>query len=438
MDKVLPHNIELEQKILGQIFFDNKIFPMIMAEISPSDFYVEKHSKIYTAMEKIYSQGGGIDAVTVCMMLSETDLINVTHTYVSQLEGSEPTSYGYEVNVKMLKEFAVKRQMIRECEKATQYLYGMDSDPNLAASKLTNKILAANTTKSKTSNMAEMLAEALQTIEGRYNGTISKGMESGISDLDNLIGNFEKKELIFIGARPSMGKTTLTMNILKGLARNYKGLFFSLEQPKEQLMYKLLASETWINGLEISKGDIQENDFTQLVTASDRLMKLNLQIDDTSKQSVKDIQAAIIKEKQTNGLDFVAIDYLQYMDYGEFKHDANRAITEIVKQLKHFVKEYDINMIVLSQLSRALEQRQDKRPIMSDLRESGAIEQEADKILFLYRDEYYNKETEDKNILEVNIAKNRNGNLGIVKLAYLPQYQTIGSLDNTHSLDMKI
>ncbi|MDP4147039.1 MAG: replicative DNA helicase [Bacillota bacterium] len=437
MDRVVPHNAELEQKLLGQIFLDNKIFPMVMNKLSMKDFYVHNNSLIYEAMERVFSEDNEIDSISVSEALGN-NLQTVTMTYVVGLAGSEPTSHGYEVNVQKLKELSNKRQTMRMCEYTIKNLHNPEVSNGEMVSKLTHGLLTQEDGKSKVTDMATMLCDSLSLIEGLYKGEISLGMESKIGDLDKALNNFQKKELVVIGARPSMGKTTLAMNIIKGLSENNKGLFFSMEQAKEQLMFKMLAAETWINGIDISTGNLKENDFEAITRASNNLMSLNLKVDDRAGLGIKDIQSTIIQEKQAHGLDFVVIDYLQYMNYAEYKNDSNKAVTYIMQDLKRFSKEYDLNVIVLSQLSRALELRADKRPIMSDLRESGAIEQEADKILFLYRDEYYNKESEEKNILEVNIAKNRNGKVGTVKLAYISQYQKIGSLDTSHSLEMKI
>lgn len=408
--QALPSDIELEKKILGQIMYDNEILQEVRTIITYKDFYSDVNQRIFYAICILQQREAVIDPITLANVLG-SDIEKVKISYLSELGTSEPTSSGFKYVASKIKELSNRRATIQNLIKVANNMMDTDTDMEDNINKVSD--VANDTLKSINKGVHALDMKQLiekteaQILESIQNGGVFKGRQSGITDLDLALGGFEN-ELIVIGARPSMGKTTLTVNLLRGLAVNHKCLFFSMEQKDTQLITKIISQETKIDNRLIDRGQLDNNQITEVFNAMSKLKDLNLKVDERAGIGIAEIENAIIREKQTRGLDVVCIDYLQYMDLGK-TDNANMAFTKIVKSLKTLTKKYGICIILLSQLSRACESRPDHRPMMSDLRDSGSIEQEADKIILIFREAYYNPETDLKDILEINLAKNRNG-----------------------------
>lgn len=406
----LPSDIELEKKMLGMIMTDNDIMQEVRNIITFKDFYNDIHQRIFYGMCLLQEREAVIDPITLANILGK-DIEKVRISYLSDLGCSELNSTGFKYIASKIKELSNRRGTIRNLLSVANDMMNTSTDMEDNINKvndIANDTLKAVNKGVHALDMKQLIEKTeAQIIENLRNGGALKGRQSGITDLDLALGGFEN-ELVVIGGRPSCGKTTLTVNLLRGLAVNYKCLFFSMEQKDTQLITKIISQDTKIDNRLIDRGQLDSHQAEKVLDAMNKLKDLHLKVDERAGIGIAEIENAIIREKQIKGLDVVCIDYLQYMDLGK-ADNANAAFTRIVKQLKTLTKKYNICIILLSQLSRACEQRPDHHPMMSDLRDSGSIEQEADKILLLYREAYYNPETELKDIIEINLAKNRNG-----------------------------
>lgn len=434
----LPHDELLEQVVLGHIFLDNSIMTKVKTVLTANDFYFEKHKTIFNAMDILYKQDAKIDVATIANILGD-DIKKITVSYLTDLSIKETSTEGHKYIIEKVKEFSDRRNTAKELMLTLNGIINTQTDWGKHILKIND--IANNTLKTVNKGQHALTMEEVvnkteaELMEALMNKGKIKGRLSGIADLDNALDGFEN-ELVIIGARPSMGKTTLTVNLLRGLAVNYKCLFFSMEQKDTQLVTKLLSQDTKIDSRRIDRGDLDGTEQQKVFEAMKKLKELNLKIDERAGLGIAEIESAIIREKQKNGLDVVCIDYLQYMNIGN-SANANASFTDVVKRLKAMTKQYKITIILLSQLSRAPETRQDHHPILSDLRDSGSIEAEGDKILLLYRDVYYNPDTEFKDILEVNIAKYRNGATNNnLMLGFDLTKQLIYSLSNEDKVDL--
>lgn len=429
LNRPLPSDLLLEKKLLGQIFVDNSIFAEVNTLINANNFYSDKHKKIYTAMGVLNGQDAPIDPVNVAALLKNDIGVIGGISYLVEISTSEISAGGFRYTVKKVKELYVRRCSIVELlQLASEMLdTGTELNKNIEKiSDLSNSTLKRVGLGDNAKSMQDLLKEAeKELLENIANGGKVKGRLCGIKDLDNTLGGFEN-ELIVIGARPSCGKTTLCINILRGLAVNYNCLFFSMEQKGTQLINKLLSQDTCINAYKIDRGALDGLEQDKVFNSFKNLGNLKLYIDERCGIGISEIENAIMKASQTKGVDVVCIDYLQYMEYDG--DDANKAFGKIVKRLKNITKKYGVCIILLSQLSRKSEDRADKRPVMSDLRDSGSIEQEADKICLLHREERYDKDTELKGIIEVNLTKNRNGATDQIMLNFDLDKQLITSV----------
>lgn len=433
----LPNSYELEVKLLSKIINNNDIMQEVLTKVKFSDFYNTKHRKIFYAMCLLHQEQAVIDPVTIAHKLGSS-IAEIGPSYITDIVMNDFYKDGFDYIADKIKELSNRREAVRGLLVSASKM--MNIETNLSENiesinDLTNDMLKNSNKGNHALDMEQLIEKTKDRIEEKLlNGKEFSGRQCGITDLDKAMGGFED-ELIIIGARPSMGKTTLTVNILRGLAVNYQCLFFSMEQKDTQLITKLLSQETNIDNRRIDSGNLASSEVTEVYNKMDKLKDLKLSVDERAGIGISEIESAIIKAKQTTGLDVVCIDYLQYMDLGK-SDDENRAFTRIVKQLKNLTKQYNICIILLSQLSRACEARTDKRPMMSDLRSSGSIEQEADKVLLLYRDVYYNPQTEHKDILEVNLAKNRNGAVNsCIPLYFNLERQLITSLQNEDKVE---
>ncbi|MCI1478097.1 MAG: replicative DNA helicase [Clostridium beijerinckii] len=431
LDKMMPNNIDAEQAILGCIMNNTDKLLEVELMLLPDDFYIDKHKKIYEIVISLFNRGIGADLVTVLEEIRKKDLLDACGgvTYVSELS----TAYFESINVSsyanIVKEKANRRKLIRASKAMLEGAYEEDIKSVIDRTENDLYKISSNQNTNDFVPIDKAVEKAFINLEKRFNnGGDLIGLSSGFSDLDKITCGLIKKDLVIIAARPSMGKTALALNIGQAASKDASVAIFSLEMSNDQLTDRLLSAKCLIEYLKIKTGQLNDKEFEDISIGANELMARKLVLDDTT-TILSDIKAKCRKLKIQKGLDVVIIDYLQLIRTTMKTSSREQEVSHISRELKALAKELDITMIALSQLSRAPEQRADHRPILSDLRESGSIEQDADVIHFLYRDEYYNKETEDKNIAEVITAKNRNGQTTTTKLAWLGQFQRFGSLD---------
>lgn len=427
--KTLPSNLESERELIGSLIKDNKFILDAVQILVPTDFYDTKHNKIYEGIIELFKSNTTVDIVTLATKLKPCLQLIGGITYITELYGSAMAT-GAKAHIDIIKQCSIRRKIIHQCNVMTDSAY-KNGNPKDIINSFENEMLDISTEGSAILTSGEVMAKTLQFVEDNYrNGGGIIGMSCGLSTIDNATDGFIKKDVVVIAARPSMGKTLFATTIADGLSKNNKVALFELEMGEEALGVRQLASNAMINGVKLRRGDLNEKEWSDIAHAAENIATRKLWIDTTSSQTIFDIKAKTKKLKMQNGLDCIIIDHIGLLEETN-KNNMNRNlhIAEITRQAKIMAKDLDINVILLSQLSRAPEQRADHRPIMSDLRESGNIEQDADLVMFLYRDEYYNAETEDKNILEVGISKQRNGKCGSLNMFIDLGVQVIADLD---------
>ncbi len=426
-DKVLPQNIEAEQSVLGAILIDSEAFSSVVEILGPQDFYRESHRKIFSAMVELYERHEPIDLITLIDYLKSINLLDEVGgaEYITSLATTVPTSANIRQHAKIVKEKALLRGLIQAGTEIVKRVFDDPSDPDELLDFAERAIFDISSKKVRGSfvSLKDLMADTFTTIERLYDRKEAiTGIPSGFRDLDEYTSGFQNGDLIIIGGRPSMGKTAFGLNIARyvGVEMKLPVAIFSLEMSNQQIAFRLLCSEAMVDSSYLKKGMIRKEDWHRLTSAAGRLAEAPIYIDDSSDTSVLEMRAKARRLKMEKGLSLVVVDYLQLMrGRGNFER-REQEISEISRGLKALAKELDVPVIALSQLNRAVEQRADKRPTLADLRESGAIEQDADVILFLYRDDQYNKNSPEKGIAEVHIAKQRNGPAGVVvKLTFL-------------------
>ena len=432
--EALPSNVDAETNLLGAILVNSNCIMDAIGVVTADDFYKSEHKIIFGAMEEMFKANTKIDIVTLTDRLKDVLTKVGGITYISQLAGSVGGSNIKEY-AKIIKEKSNKRKLIRMSEMLKQRAYKDTESSNELVNNIEDELFKISLNKeSRMEPFNKVLEHTVAQIEDVYNNkNISgvTGINTGFRDLNKFTGGLQKQDLIILAARPSMGKTTLAVNIATNVSKTKSTAIFSLEMSREQLARKIISSTARIDLLKLNTGILNDKDWTNMACATGPLANNKLFIDDTGGLSVSEIKAKCKKIKLKYGLDLVIIDYLQLMQ-GKAEN-RTQEISGISRGLKQIGKELDVTVIALSQLSRAPETRTNHRPMLSDLRESGSIEQDADIVMFLYRDEYYDEDTEEKNIAECIFAKNRNGRVGTVKLAWLGQFQKFGQLDYIHS-----
>lgn len=421
--------MEAEQSILSSILMDQELIGDVIGSIKPQDFYDTKHQTIYSAMVKMYQDDINIDPVTLVDYLKPNLQETGGVTYIAELFNS-----GIPGNIKeyirIIKENSSKRQIARVAmnmyNAAFDNTHSSKEILNAAEDKIFN--ISGGTTKAPVL-IYDALTSTLDQIEKNYkNGGGITGFSTGFIDIDKKINGLNRGDLIIIAARPSMGKTALAINIAAYVSKSRNVCVFSLEMVKEKLVNRILSSETRIRHEKIKTGCLKDDDYVKLVSAAGEISTRKLIIDDTPGITISEIKAKARKIKIKQGLDVVIIDYLQIIE-GSGKNDNRQLeLSGMSRQLKNMAKELDISVIALSQLNRGPEARQDKHPLLSDLRESGGIEQDADIVTLLYRDDYYNPDSDKKGITECIIAKNRDGEVGVVELGWLGEFQKFANL----------
>ena len=429
MDNPLPQNIGSEAELLGNLIKNNDGIMEAIQIISPEDFYVHKHQKIFGAMVSLFKKNIEIDIITLSTELKPYSAETGGVSYISTLyECSMGRSN--KAHLDNIKNCSTLRKIIIQSKNMMAQAMN-DKDPRNIIETFTNSMLDLQTEGTRIKTLEEVMKSTLSFVKENFDrGGGIIGMPCGLERLDNVTDGFIKKDMVVIASRPSMGKTLLAMTIATGLSKNNKVAVFELEMSEEALGVRMLASKSMINGVKLKRGDIVDQEWQEVRTSASDLSTHSLWIDTNASQDIFNIKAKAKRLKVTNGLDAIIIDHIGLLEETS-KNQGNRnaTISEITRQSKIMAKELDICVILLSQLNRGVEQRSDKRPLMSDLRESGSVEQDADLILFLYRDEYYNLDTEDRNILEINISKQRNGKTGILRQYCDLGLQIIADLD---------
>ena len=430
ISRIPPHSVESEQSILGSIILDKDAIITVAETINPSDFYKEAHKIIYESMLSLNSNNEPIDLITLIEELrKEGHLDNVGGiSYLTSLSTIVPTTSNVKYYANIVKEKSVMRQLIKASNEIINLGYDASTDVqeildkaeknifDISQEKASDDIQPINVVLQDTFDMIERLCTQKSEVTG---------ITTGFTDLNKKINGLQRTDLILLAARPAMGKTAFSLNLVQNAA--LKGdasvAVFSLEMSKEQLVQRMLSAQSNVELSKIKTGNLGESDWPRIIDAMAVLSEANIFIDDTPGIKISEIRSKCRRLKIEKGLDLILIDYLQLME-GEGKNEnRQQEIAKISRSLKILAKELDCPVIALSQLSRSPELRKDHRPILSDLRESGSIEQDADIVMFLYRDEYYNDDSEKKNIGEVIIAKNRHGETGNVELVWFGQVQ---------------
>ena len=426
LKKVLPHSTEAEQSVIGSMLMDKEAVVAAVDIVSKEDFYLSQYGIMFECMVELFNEGKPIDLVTVQDRLKEKDVPPEVASLeaVKDIISTVPTATNVKTYAEIVHDKAVLRRLIRASEEIENSCYaGKDSVLDIMA-ETEKKIFNVLQEKSggEITPIATIAEETLAKIE-KASKTKNKvtGVPTGFIDLDTKTTGFQPSDFVLIAARPSMGKTAMVLNIVRhvSMKKQMHCMIFSLEMSKEQLVNRLFSMESDIDAQKLRSGDLNEADWENLVQAVVDVSKAKLTIDDTPGISVTEMRSKCRKQKLEKGLDLIVIDYLQLMSGGtRGNENRQQEISDISRNLKALAREMNCPVIALSQLSRAPEQRTDHRPLLSDLRESGAIEQDADIVLFLYRDDYYNPDTEHPGEAEVIIAKQRNGPIGTVTLMW--------------------
>lgn len=438
LDRVPPQSVEAEQSVIGATLIEREAIAKVAEILRPEDFYREAHRLIYNSIMQLFNKNDAVDMVTVVEELRREDKLEAAGgiAYVTSLTNYVPTAANVMYHAKIVEEKSLLRQLINAATQIAGLGYEANDDVAKILDQAEQKIMEVSNRKIGQSfePIKGILFKTIDKIEQLYasKGGIT-GLPSGFKDLDKITCGFQASDLILIAARPSMGKTAFVLNIAQNVAIREKQsvAIFSLEMSKGQLVQRMLCAEAPIDASRLSKGDLEDNDWQKLIGAADRLAGAPIFIDDTSGITVLEMRAKARRLKAEHGLSLLIIDYLQLMQ-GDSKghHGENRQqeISEISRSLKGLARELNVPVIALSQLSRGPETRQVKKPMLSDLRESGSLEQDADIVAFLYRDDYYNPDTERKNITEIIIAKNRNGPVDTIELFFHKQFTKFSDL----------
>jgi len=429
--KIPPHSIEAEQSVLGGLLLDNQAFDRVGDVLTADDFYRRDHRLVFNAISALIESGSPADVVTVSEWLGKSGELESAGglAYLGALANNTPSAANISAYASIVRERSVLRELLRaasDISSATFQTDGRSAGELLDfAEKRIFDISERGHRRGEFSPISRLLSEAVDRIDVLYRSPSPiTGVATGFNDLDAMTSGLQPADLVIIAARPSMGKTSLAMNMAENAAVGHKipVAVFSMEMPGSQLAMRMMASLGRINAHRLRTGKLDDDDWPRLTSAVSLLNEAPIFIDDTAGLTAMELRARARRLKREHGLGLVIVDYLQLMQASE--SDENRAteISNITRALKGLAKELHVPVIAMSQLNRSVEQRQDKRPVMSDLRESGAIEQDADVILFIYRDEVYNKESPHKGTADIIIGKQRNGPTGEVRLTFLGEY----------------
>ncbi|MDF2872626.1 MAG: replicative helicase [Anaerocolumna sp.] len=434
--KVLPHNGEAEQSVIGSMIMDKDAIAGAAELLTGEDFYQQRFGVLFDAILELYNEGKPVDLITLQNKLKEKEVPEELNSleFFRDIIASVPTSANVRYYANIVKEKSTLRQMIKVTESITNDCY-MDKEKLETIMEDSEKKMFDILQKRNTGDFVsirDIVFKSLESIEAaaRNKGSVT-GVSTGFYDLDYKTAGLQPSDLILIAARPSMGKTAFVLNIAEYavLRGNVTTAIFSLEMSKDQLVKRIMSMHSKVNSQSIRTGELSDDDWIKLVESAKEIGNSNLIIDDTSSISIGELRSKCRKYKLEFNLGLVIIDYLQLMTGSKKNESRQQEISEISRSLKGLARELNCPVVALSQLSRAVEQRPDKRPMLSDLRESGAIEQDADIVMFIYRDDYYNHDSEEAGISEIIIGKQRNGPVGTVKLAWQSQYTKFANLE---------
>ena len=427
--RVLPHSIEAEQSVLGSMMIDREAIVVASEIVTGDDFYNKQYGIVFETMVELHENGRPVDMVTLQDKLKEKDVPAEVSSleFVRDIITAVPTSANIRHYANIVAEKSILRKMIRLNEEIENLCYSGKESMEFILEDAEKRIfdLVQKRNSGEFVPIRQVVMNALKKIEAasKTTGRVT-GIATGFLDLDFKTSGMQPADLVLIAARPSMGKTAFVLNIAQHVAfrLNETVAIFSLEMSKEQLVNRMFSLESNVDAQNLRNGTLSDVEWEKLIESAGVIGKSNLIIDDTAGISISELRSKCRKFKLEHNLKMIIIDYLQLMSGSGRSESRQQEISEISRSLKSLARELNVPVLALSQLSRAVEQRPDKRPMMSDLRESGAIEQDADVIMFIYRDDYYNKDSEKKGISEIIIGKQRNGPIGTVELVWLPEY----------------
>lgn len=435
-ERIPPHNTEAEESVIGAAMMSKEALRDVMETVSSDDFYHKNHREIFLAIASLNAQGIEVDTLTVADELKKRSILEAVggRSKIASLTSVTPSIYNAKEYAKIIHEKAILRKLIESSDKISTKSYTESEEPMDILDFAEKEIF--NIAKSKQSHdiaqLSDILVTNLMEIQERaQNKGKVVGISSGLIDLDKKLTGFKKSDMVVLAARPSMGKTAFCLNIAHHAAikEDATVLIFSLEMSKEQLSQRILSMEARIESQKMSGGDINSvEDWDRLAAAVNNLSRGSILIDDTPGTTMMEIKNKCRKTKAERGLDMIIIDYLQLMEGDSKSENRQQAISNLSRGMKLLAREMDCPVIVLSQLSRGPDRRENHRPVLADLRESGAIEQDADIVIFLYRDEVYNENTEEPNVCEIIVAKHRNGPIGTVKVRWDNRYTRFANL----------
>ena len=435
--RVMPHSVEAEQSVVGAMLMDKDAITTASEIVSGQDFYQSAYGVIFDSMVELFNEGKPVDLITLQERLKEKDVPAeiASLEFVRDLVTAVPTSANVKYYAEIVADKAMMRRLIKLNEEIANTCYAGKESLEAVLEKTEKSVfdLLQRRNTGEYVPIKQVVLNALEKIEkaSKSKGTVT-GIPTGFIDLDYKLSGLQPSDLVLVAARPSMGKTAFVLNIAQYMAfkKDKCVAIFSLEMSKEQLVNRLFSLESQVDAQALRTGNMKDSDWEKLIEGAGIIGKSKMIIDDTPGISVSELRSKCRKYKLEHGLDIIIIDYLQLMtgSVGKSSESRQQEISEISRSLKGLARELNVPVVALSQLSRAVESRPDKRPMLSDLRESGAIEQDADVVMFIYRDEYYNKDSEFKKQAEIIIAKQRNGPVGTVNLAWLGEYTKFANL----------
>ena len=436
LKKIMPHNMEAEQSVIGSMLMDVDAIDAATEILSGEDFYAKQNGVLFDAMKDLRAENKPVDVITLSARLKETGAPEAMTSveFIKEILNAVPTSANVKHYAQIVYEKAVLRKLIKVSENINSNCYmqkeKLDDILEETEREVFSVVQSGNTKDFVP--VREVVMNVLRKIEeaSKTKGHLT-GVSTGFADLDRMTNGLQKSDFILVAARPSMGKTAFALALVRyaAIKKDLPVAVFSLEMSNEQLVNRLLAMESRVDAQDIRRGELNDDQWEALMDSSDVIGNSKIIIDDTPGISVTELRSKCRKYKLEHDIQMVVIDYIQLMSSGKNTDSRQQEVSDISRALKQIARELQVPVVILSQLNRSVDNRPDHRPMLSDIRESGAIEQDADVIMFLYRDDYYNPDTEEKNIAEVIIAKQRNGPVGTVKLAWQPKYTKFVSLE---------
>ncbi|HYZ46774.1 MAG TPA: replicative DNA helicase [Actinomycetota bacterium] len=435
INRIPPHNLDAEQSVLGAMLESKEAIANVIEILQPEDFYKPAHTQVYEAILHLYGGGQPADAVTVAEELARRGQLETIggRPYILGLLEAYPTASSAGRYARIIEEHALLRRLIEAGNFVQELGFSMPEDVEDAVDKAEEIVYAVGDRRLRddVQPIHRLLVENMEAIEALYDrGEHVTGLAAGFPDLDELTAGFQPSNLIIVAARPSMGKSALMGDFALNAAVQHRQpvVIFSLEMSRHEMVQRFLASQAKVDSQRLRRGSLQEQDWTRLSAALGKLAEAPIFIDDSANVTLMEMRAKCRRLKAKYGLGLILIDYLQLMQGPRKSENRQQEVSEISRALKILARELEVPVVCASQLNRGVESRHDKRPLLGDLRESGAIEQDADLVMFLYRDEVYNPDTEQKGEAELNIAKHRNGPTGTVRLVFMNQYTRFASL----------